>query len=75
MPHTAALGYAWYDTPNIHLCTIADFTALVRETGGSIERAIALSEEGNTHAMQPDAWAPNLFAEGAIFLLSAGGGA
>jgi methionine biosynthesis protein MetW len=75
MPHTAALGYAWYDTPNIHLCTIADFTALVRETGGAIERAIALSEEGSTHAMQPDAWGPNLFAEGAIFLLNAGGGA
>jgi methionine biosynthesis protein MetW len=74
MPHTAALGYAWYDTPNIHLCTIRDFTALVRETGGAIERAIALSEEGSTHAMQPDAWGPNLFAEGAIFLLSAGGG-
>jgi len=74
MPHTAALGYAWYDTPNIHLCTISDFTALVRETGGSIERAIALSEEGSTHAMQPDAWGPNLLAEGAIFLLSAGGG-
>src|SRR5580698_11346644 len=30
MPRTATLGNAWYDTPNIHLCTIADFTALVR---------------------------------------------
>jgi methionine biosynthesis protein MetW len=74
MPHTAALGYAWYDTPNIHLCTISDFTALVREAGGTMERAIALSEEGRTHAMQPDAWGPNLFAEGAIFMLSAGAG-
>jgi methionine biosynthesis protein MetW len=74
MPHTAALGYAWYDTPNIHLCTIADFTALVRETGGAIERAIALNEEGHTRAMKPDARGPNLFAEGAIFMLSAGAG-
>jgi methionine biosynthesis protein MetW len=74
MPHTAALGYVWYDTPNIHLCTISDFTALVREAGGTMERAIALSEEGRTHAMQPDAWGPNLFAEGAIFMLSAGAG-
>ncbi len=71
MPQTAALGYAWCDTPNIHLCTIADFTALVHDTGGSIERAIALSEEGRTHAMRPDAWGPNLFAEGAIFMLRA----
>jgi methionine biosynthesis protein MetW len=74
MPQTTALGYAWHDTPNIHLCTIADFTALVREAGGTIERAIALSEEGRTHAMQPDAWGPNLFAEGAIFMLSADAG-
>ena len=74
MPQTATLGYAWYDTPNIHLCTISDFTALVREAGGTMERAIALSEEGRTHAMQPDAWGPNLFAEGAIFMLSAGAG-
>jgi methionine biosynthesis protein MetW len=69
MPQTAALGSAWYDTPNIHLCTITDFTALVRQGGGTIERAVALNEEGHTHAMQPDAWGPNLFAEGAIFLL------
>lgn len=72
MPQTTALGYAWCDTPNIHLCTIADFTALVRETGGTIEKAIALGEETRTQAMRPDAWWPNLFAEGAIFLLSAG---
>ena len=71
MPQTRALGHAWYDTPNIHLCTIADFTALVLETGGTIQRAVALSEDGHTHVMQPDAWGPNLFAEGAIFLLSA----
>jgi methionine biosynthesis protein MetW len=75
MPNTTALGYAWYDTPNIHLCTIADFTALVREARGSIEKAYALNEEGHTRAMRPDAWGPNLFAEGAIFMLSAGGSA
>jgi methionine biosynthesis protein MetW len=71
MPRTTALDHAWYDTPNIHLCTITDFTALVREAGGRIERAIALSEDGATRAMQPDAWGPNLFAEGAIFMLCA----
>jgi methionine biosynthesis protein MetW len=70
MPQTRALGNVWYDTPNIHLCTIADFSALVRETGGTVERAIALNEESRTHAMLPDAWGPNLFAEGAIFMLS-----
>jgi methionine biosynthesis protein MetW len=69
MPRTKALGYEWYDTPNIHLCTIADFAALAKEVGADIEHALALSEKGRTRAMRTDAWSPNLFAEGAIFLL------
>jgi methionine biosynthesis protein MetW len=72
MPRTRALDAAWYDTPNIHLCTIADFAALARETGAVTERALALSEEGRTHPMRMDAWGPNFFAESAIFLLHAG---
>ena len=71
MPRTPALSNAWYETANIHLCTIADFVALVGEVGGATEKAIALSEEGRMRAMRPDAWGPNLFAEGAIFLLHA----
>ena len=71
MPRTKALGYEWYDTPNIHLCTIADFAALVTETGAVIEHSVALSEMGRTRPMRADAWNPNLFAEGAIFLLRA----
>jgi len=71
MPRTKALEFDWYDTPNIHLCTIADFVALARSTGATIERALALDESGKTRAMQVEAWGPNLFADGAIFLLKA----
>ena len=71
MPRTKALGYEWYDTPNIHLCTIADFAALAKEAGGEIERALALSEDGSTRPMRAEAWSPNVLAEGAIFLLRA----
>jgi methionine biosynthesis protein MetW len=70
MPRTHALDYSWHETPNIHLCTIADFVALARETDAGIERAIALGEGGRTQPMNADAWGPNIFAEGAIFLLS-----
>jgi len=73
MPRTRALDYSWHDTPNIHLCTIADFAQLAHDTGAVTERALALSEEGHTHPMRADAWGPNLFAESAIFLLHAGG--
>ena len=71
MPRTRALGYERYDTPNIHLCTIADFAVLVTEAGAVIEHAVALSEKGRTRPMRADVWNPNLFAEGAIFLLRA----
>lgn len=70
MPETKALGHTWYDTPNIHLCTIADFVALTHEAGARIERALELKENGLTRDMRPAAWGPNLFAEGAIFLLA-----
>jgi methionine biosynthesis protein MetW len=69
MPRTQALGFQWYDTPNIHLCTIADFVALAHDTGATIERALALDEKGRSHAMRADAWGPNILADGAIFLL------
>jgi methionine biosynthesis protein MetW len=69
MPRTQALSYAWYDTPNIHLCTIADFVSLASGMGAKIERALSLDENGLTHPMRADAWGPNLLANGAIFLL------
>jgi methionine biosynthesis protein MetW len=69
MPRTAALDYNWYDTPNIHLCTISDFVTLVRDNGASIERALALRNDGRLTAMRPGSRTANIFAQGAIFLL------
>jgi methionine biosynthesis protein MetW len=70
MPQTAALGYHWYETPNIHLCTIADFLALARACGGVVEQAFVLDGGSRTRRIQPDAWGPNLLAQGAIFMLA-----
>jgi methionine biosynthesis protein MetW len=36
MPVSEALPYAWYDTPNIHLCTVKDFEALCAGVGAQI---------------------------------------
>ena len=69
MPRTQALDYHWYDTPNIHLCTVADFVDLARRNGAAIDRALALKGDGVAGEMRPDAWGPNLLAQGAIFLL------
>jgi methionine biosynthesis protein MetW len=70
MPVTKALGHSWHDTPNIHLCTISDFLALVQEAGARIEKALALIDNERTRTMHPDAGGPNIFAQGAIFLLT-----
>src|SRR5207244_6526512 len=67
MPRTSALDYEWHETPNIHLCTIADFVQLARDEGATIERVFALQADGRTVTVHPNAWGPNLFAERAIF--------
>jgi methionine biosynthesis protein MetW len=74
MPRTRTLDYSWWATPNIHLCTLADFVDLTRECGALIVEAHALSDSGATKSMSPasltDGWlGPNLFAQGGVFLL------
>lgn len=70
MPITRALGHFWYDTPNIHLCTIADFLSLVKQVGGRIERAVALVGNERTRKMPGNTIGANLLAEAAIFRLT-----
>ena len=70
MPITRALGHSWYDTPNIHLCTIRDFLSLVHQVGGRIERAVALVGTERTRRIRATGWGANFFAEGAIFRLT-----
>ncbi len=72
MPRTGALDYAWHETPNIHLCTIADFVALTQETGARVERALAVEESGEVRELSAPGYWDNLTAEGAIFLLTRG---
>lgn len=37
MPVTKSLPYSWYDTPNIHFCTLRDFLNLADEVNATIE--------------------------------------
>jgi len=43
MPVSRDLPYQWWDTPNIHLCTIQDFRKLCREEGLCIEQELYLT--------------------------------
>src|SRR4249919_2658820 len=46
MPRTDNLPYAWYETPNIHFCSIKDFRLLCQVSGAKIEEAVALNAWG-----------------------------
>jgi methionine biosynthesis protein MetW len=70
MPVTRSLPYSWYDTPNIHFCTIRDFVDLCREVGAKIEKATALRADGSRLGFNAPMWAWNLLGQQAVFLLS-----
>jgi len=69
MPVTPLLDHAWYDTPNIHLCTIKDFVALCDELGITVERSLTLDRAGQPFTLDPGGGIANLLAEQALFLL------
>lgn len=69
MPVTDNLPYAWYDTPNIHFCSIRDFVEMARGLDAVIERAEALTLSGQPVQVRAPWWFWNLFGEQAVFLL------
>ena len=70
MPKTRSLPTSWWSTPNIHLCTIRDFTDLADELGLRIEAAAALADGKAARPMDPWKRRENWLSEQAIFLLS-----
>ena len=70
MPITGVLPEPWWETPNIHLCTVRDFTAVCDQLGLSIEACVALAAGKPARPMDPSREVENWRAEAAIFLLS-----
>lgn len=70
MPVNDYLPYTWYNTPNIHFCTIRDFVRLCDEVNANIELGHGLDANGERISFNAPWWFWNLFAEQAIFLLS-----
>mgnify|MGYP001259578102 FL=1 len=69
MPVTERLPHEWYDTPNIHLCSIKDFVRLCDRLGVRVERSVALDANGAGFELFPGVL-QNLFASQAVFMLS-----
>lgn len=70
MPVSKRLPYTWYDTPNIHFCTIRDFMALAEEIGATVEQSLALDSRGRLLSIAAPWWVWNLFGAQGVFVLS-----
>jgi methionine biosynthesis protein MetW len=70
MPVTHSLSDPWWSTPNIHLCTLRDFTDLCALLGIRIEACAALADHRPARSIDPADPIENWRAEQAIFLLS-----
>ncbi|HWK13548.1 MAG TPA: methionine biosynthesis protein MetW [Rhizobiaceae bacterium] len=69
MPVNEHLPYSWYDTPNIHFCTIRDFVNLCSELGATVESGAALDGNGQALGFRMPWWFWNLFGQQAVFVL------
>ena len=61
MPVSTSLPYQWYNTPNVHLCTVADFDAFCAERRFRVDERVVL------HDAQRVQFMPNLFGSIAIY--------
>ena len=66
MPVSETLPYEWYETPNVHHCTIVDFEDLCRRLKVRIRERLVL------HAGQPVTFLPNLLGSLAVYRCTAG---
>jgi len=61
MPVSESLPYQWFDTPNVHLCTVADFDAFLEERGLEVLDRVVLADGREVGTL------PNLLGELAIY--------
>lgn len=71
MPKTRELPYEWYNTPNIHFCTISDFVTHCHNCDYRILNQQVLAEQALSRALM--GVMPNLFAETAVYHLTKNG--
>jgi methionine biosynthesis protein MetW len=69
MPMTKSWSRMWYETPNIHPCTIRDFFALCEAEGYVVEQWLALDDEGHRAPWRKYPHLANLFGEQGLFVL------
>ena len=69
MPITKTLPNKWYNTPNIHMCTIKDFFRFSKEINFKIYKSLALMNKNVSNINNANLSLKNLFSELGIFLI------
>ena len=69
MPITKTLPNEWYNTPNLHMCTIKDFVHFVKIRDFKIFKSLALNNENVSLINNTNLGIKNLFADLGIFLI------
>ena len=69
MPITESLPNDWYNTPNIHMCTIKDFVKFSKIINFKVFKSLALTNKNISDINSSNLFYKNLFAELGIFLI------
>lgn len=64
MPVSETIPYAWYDTPNLHLCMLGDFEGLCAKNGIRVVERVVMDGE------QEITFLPNLLGSLALYRVS-----
>ena len=70
MPVTKTLPDTWYNTPNVHLCTIKDLFKFCLEKNINIDKIVGINKNKTSEIRKSNLELKNLFSELGIFLLS-----
>ena len=70
MPETKSLPYKWYDTPNLHMCTIKDFYELCKNRNIKMKKIVGINNDKTSLINNNNIKFKNLFSEVGIFLIS-----
>ncbi len=69
MPKTNSLPYNWYNTPNLHMCTIKDFYELCNDKKINMEKIVGINSNKTSLINNNNIKLKNLFSEVGIFLI------
>ncbi len=70
MPVTKTLPDTWYNTPNLHLCTIKDLFKFCLEKNINMDKIVGINKNKTSEIKKSNLELKNLFSELGIFLLS-----